>query len=122
MSVACATLAPKSKRIGSKRVCISIVGGFLCGEFFGGETVVALAADHAGAAGVLEDTAGINHRPGIPERFCRIGLAGRVECVRVEVEFRLVTGLQGVAEPVTAFDRVKLAGGDAVAEENAGKP
>src|ERR1043166_5919579 len=100
-----------------------VVGGFFGGELFGFEGVVALCLDHAGTPRVLKDAAGIDHGPGVAEGLRRDGLAGVQELQRVgvQVQFDFVAGLHDLTEALGGFDGVKLAGSDAVAEEDARK-
>jgi len=78
--------------------------------------------DHPGLACVIEDATGIDDGAHFTEGFEGEGAAGgRVgDRVGVDVDGGEVPGLEGVAQTIDAFDGVEFAGGDAIAEENAG--
>ena len=75
--------------------------------------------DHAALAGVVEEAAGVDDGADFAERLERVG--GAVDGQRVDVENELadVAGLHFFAEALGGVVRVKFAGGDAVAEEDA---
>ena len=79
--------------------------------------------DHPGFAGVIEQAAGVHHRADVAQGFERIDLGGRCDGDRalVQVHRHRVTRFQNIAQAIDAFAGIKFAGGDAVAEENAGE-
>ena len=80
--------------------------------------------DHSASAGVVEQSAGIDHGTHIAERLEEIDLAGRLrrDAVGIQIHRHHIAGLEDVAKPVGAFARINFTGGHAVAEEDARAP
>lgn len=82
-----------------------------------------LAGDHAGAAGIFENPAGIYDRARFAEGFEGIDVAGggNRELVGIEIDFDNIAGSQNFTESLFGFDGVEFAGSDAIAKENSGE-
>src|SRR6185295_13971735 len=82
-----------------------------------------LFGNHPRLPGVVEKPAGINDRPHVAERLEVKNLAGVLHGHGggIKVHSHDLAGLQDLAKAFGGFARIELAGGDAVAEENAGE-